>query len=539
MSTTPDLKQLIIDRGAPAQVRTPRRRHLIARYVIPSVVLAGFAAMLGWAARDRFLPAKPVTVLPVVVTRAEVQQSGAALFQAPGWIEPRPTPVLVSALAEGVIEDLLVVEGQEVRVGEPVARLIDVDARLALAQAQARLALRRAELASARIELTAARRHLQYPVHLEAAVAEAESLLAQTETELARIPLLVQAAEARLEFARKNLEGKQAAGSSIAGRLIQQAQSEHDGAVAELAELRVRQPRLQRKADAVRRREAALSKQLDLLIDETRRAADAEAKLQAAEARERQALLAVDAARFQLDRMVVRSPIHGRVLSLIARPGTRLMGLSSASNQDSTNVVSLYDPQMLQVRADVRLEDVLLVQSGQPVRIETASAEGTIDGEVLSATSRANIQKNTLEVKVAIKDPPATIRPEMLVQVTFLAPETEGDRPAEAQHRERLFVPRQLVDQTPEGNFVWLADARGTARRQSVVLGQAGTAELIEVTEGLNVTDKLISGGREGLRNGERIKITGEDPTIGMSASQIRRTIPSHKRITARSDPVE
>jgi multidrug efflux pump subunit AcrA (membrane-fusion protein) len=152
------------------------------------VVLVGFATMLGWAARDRFLPAKPVTVLPVVVTRADVQQSGAPLFQAPGWIEPRPTAVLVSALAEGVIEELLVIEGQEVRVGEPVARLIDVDTRLALDQARADLALRRAELSSARAELNAARQHLEHPVHLEAALAEAESLLAKTETELARIP---------------------------------------------------------------------------------------------------------------------------------------------------------------------------------------------------------------------------------------------------------------------------------------------------------------------------------------------------------------
>ena len=532
MSTIPDLKELAIDRSKSVRSRRPRRRHLVARYVVPTVVLAGFATMLAWAARDRFLPAKPVTVLPVVVTRAVVQQGGARLFKAPGWIEPRPTPVFVSALTAGVIEELLVVEGQDVRAGEPVARLLDVDARLALDQALADLALRRAELANAQAELVAARQHLQHPVHLEAALAEAESRLAKTETEMASIPLLVQAAESRVKFARQNLEGKQAAGSSIAARRIQQAQSEHAGALAELAELRARQPRLKREAEAVRRQKDALGKQLDLLIDETRRVAGAEAQVQAAEARERQAQLAVEAARLQLDRMVVRAPIDGRVLSLIGRPGTRLTGLSSVSHQDSPNVLSVYDPKMLQVRADVRLEDVPLVQSGQLVRIETVVARGTIDGEVLSATSRANIQKNTLEVKVAIKDPPATIRPEMLVQVTFLAPQTSGHGSEASQPPERLLVPRQLVEQTPEGAFVWRADAAGTARRQRVVLGQAGTDELIEVTEGLNVADKLISGGREGLRDGERIKITAEDPTIGVSVSRIRRANRSGNSIT-------
>jgi len=423
-----------------------------------------------------------------------------------------------------VIEELLVVEGQEVRAGEPVARLIDTDARLALDQAQADLALAQAELAGARAELKAARARLKYPVHLEAALAEAESQLAKTESELARIPMLVRAAEARLKFARQNLEGKQAAGSSLAGRMIQQAQSEHESALADLAEFQARDPRLKREAEAAQRKKEALGKQLDLLIEETRQVAEAEARCQAAEARERLAQLAVDAARLQLDRMVVRSPIDGRVLSLIAQPGARLMGLSPASGQDSSNVVSLYDPKRLQVRADVRLEDVPLVRPGQAARIETASVQGTIDGEVLSTTSQANIQKNTLEVKVALKDPPAMVRPEMLVEVTFLAPETRGDPSELSQRPERLLVPRQLVEQTAEGAFVWLADAQGTARRQGIVLGHAGTEELVEVREGLHVTDKLICGGREGLREGERIQITGEDATIGISEGNSGRT---------------
>ena len=59
--------------------------------------------MLGWAVRDRFVPTKAVTVLPVIVSRPEVQQAGTPLFQAAGWIEPRPTPVLAAALAEGII----------------------------------------------------------------------------------------------------------------------------------------------------------------------------------------------------------------------------------------------------------------------------------------------------------------------------------------------------------------------------------------------------------------------------------------------------
>ena len=515
MTTQVDLQQLAIDRGQQPAARCKRRRPVVSRYVLPGAVLLGFLAMLGWAARDRFLPSRPVTVVPVIVARAEVRQAGTPLFRAAGWVEPRPTPVLVTALTEGVVEELHVVAGQTVVAGEPLARLIDVDAKLALEQAEADLALREAELASAEAELYAARLRWENPVHLEAALAEAESLLAKTQTESARIPFLIEAAEAREQYARENLAGKKGAAASIAGRLIQQAQSEYDAAAAEVAELEGRKPQLEREVNALRRRTDALAKQRELLIDESRQVADCEAKVKAAEARKRQAQLAADAARLRLERTVVKSPVAGRVLAVVAHPGTRVMGLDPNAEQRASTVVTLYDPAMLQVRADVRLEDVPLVEPGQPVEIETASVKEPMRGHVLHATSQANIQKNTLEVKVAIDAPPETVRPDMLVTATFQAPERPGGQP-DGTEQQRLLVPRQLVESEGDAHAVWVADPSGVARRRAIRLGRAGTDELIEAVEGLTPTDRLISGGREGLTDGERITITGEDAGIGV-----------------------
>ena len=518
MSPELDLRQLAVNRTAPVGREQRRRRAIYSRYVLPAAILIGFSGMVGWAAREHFISAKPVTVVPVVVTRAAVQQSGAELFQAAGWIEPRPTPVIASALAEGVIAELLVVEGREVQAGEPVARLIDADARLSLQRTEADLELRQAEAAGAHATLEAARLRLKFPVHLQATAAEAASQLAKVETDLAKVPFLIEAAGAKAEFASKNLEGKKSAGSGIAGRLIQQAESEYRTALAEQKELQERQPRLQREVRVLGQKQEALAKQLELLVDESRQVADAEAGLKAAEARVQLARLEVQGTQLKLERMVVRSPMCGRVLTLLARPGTRVTGLSPITGQDSSNVVSLYDPQMLQVRADVRLEDVPLVEPGQPVRIETASAKTPLKGTVLSATSTANVQKNTLEVKVAINDPPSTIRPEMLVTATFLAPLRPNAETDQNQQQERLLVPRSLVDSGEAGSAVWIADANGQARRRSIRLGRAGTDELVEVSEGLTPTDKLIASGREGLKAGERIKIMGDDDNLGVAA---------------------
>jgi len=516
MSAQVDLRQLVIERGgSPAKAGRPPR-HLVSRYLVPAAMLFAFALMMLWVARDSLLPSTPVTVVPVVVARAEVQQAGVPAFQAAGWVEPRPTSVLVPALAEGVIERLLVVEGQPVRAGEPVAQLIDTDARNALDRAQADLSLRDAELASTRAELAAAQLRLNQPVHLEAALAEADSLLAQAETDLAKLPFETRAAGARARLAEEDLAGKRAAGAAVAERLVQRARGELESASAQWEELKQRRPHLERVAATLRQKRAALAKQLELKIDEARQLADAESKVKAGDARLRQAQLAVDAARLNLERTVVRSPVAGRVLKLLASPGARLAGRSASAAQDSGNVLSLYDPEQLQVRVDVRLEDVAQVQPGQRVRVETASAPGPIDGEVLFATSAANVQKNTLEVKVALKSPPPTIRPEMLVQATFFAV-GQSESPKQAAARQRLLVPRQLVEKTEQGAAVWVADAAGTARRKIVKPGGAVWADLIEVVEGLYPTDKLISGGRESLSDGQRIRIAGEDQNLGIT----------------------
>jgi multidrug efflux pump subunit AcrA (membrane-fusion protein) len=141
-----------------------------------------------------------------------------------------------------------------------------------------------------------------------------------------------------------------------------------------------------------------------------------------------------------------------------------------------------------------------------------------VEGEVLFATSIADIQKNTLQVKVALKDPPPVLKPDMLVQVTFLAPARPDAEPA-ATETLRVVIPRQLVESGDGGSRVWIADqAAGVARSRAIKLGRLMSADLVEVDDGLNATDKLIAGGREGLSDGQRIKVTGEDAALGTAA---------------------
>jgi hypothetical protein len=198
------------------------------------------------------------------------------------------------------------------------------------------------------------------------------------------------------------------------------------------------------------------------------------------------------------------------------------MGLAPASERDSSTVVSLYDPKKLQVRADVRLEDVAQVSLRQPVQVSTAALKEPLTGEVIMVTSQADIQKNTLQVKVLIHDPPPVIKPEMLVQVVFLAPQSPGDKSEEQEDPLRLLVPKELVNKTEAGGDVWVADLQHkVAQRRSVELGQAGTDQLVEITSGLTALDKLIAVGRESLEDGQRIKVLGIDSNFGRGPTAV------------------
>lgn len=515
MTSQVDLSQLAVDRSGSVTATAAKRRNLATRYGLPLGILVAFAAVIGWSLQDSLLPAKSVTTTPVVLTRAEVQQSGTPVFQAAGWIEPRPTATVVSAQVEGIVESLLVVEGQEVKLGQPLAKLVDADARLALAETKAALRLREAELELAMATCEAARTSLANPVQLQAAVAEAEASLAKVATDSLSVPLLLKGAKSRQQLAQQELDGKLKVGDAIPQRSLQRAQSEFDSKTAVAHELEQRSKSLESEAKSWQDRVTALRSQLTLKMDENRRVKEAEAGCSIADARVDQAKLAVETAELRLTRMIVISPINGRVLALHAQPGRRLMGLSPASERDSSAIVSLYDPQNLQVRADVRLEDVPNAQLGQPVQISTAALGAPLTGEVVAVTSQADIQKNTLQVKVLIHDPPAVIKPEMLVQVTFLAPEQPGGKDIADQDPLRQLIPKELVKTTPDGTTVWVADLQTSrARQQPIQLGKAGTDRLVEAAQGLTATDKLIVSGRDDLSSGKRIRVVGEEQNL-------------------------
>eukprot|EP00913_Durusdinium_trenchii_P028378 g26606.t1 len=495
------------------------RRHLLTRYLLPLSLLAGLIALAAWAGREYVFPPQPVTVAPVFATQSQMRTEGTPLFKAAGWIEPRPTPIRVAALAPGVVDKLLVVEDQPVKKGQEVALLIRDDAQLAFNRAEATERLRQAELSEAQAELTAAQTRLDQPVHLQAAVSEAEAMLAKVITSRKNLPYETKRAESRLALAQQDYDGKLNSRGVVSGLELDRAKRELDTAQQLVGELKNRDSFLKKEETALVQRRKALETQLRLLADEKKAAGTAKAKVAAAQARLDQAKVDVAEARLRLDRMKVRAPDHGRVYKLLGHPGARIGGggvMTQMKGHDSSTVVTLYQPGKLQVRVDVRFVDLPKVRLNQKVRIENAALEEPLIGEVLFISSIADIQKNTLEVKVAIPNAPPVFKPEMLVDVTFLAPKPpeQSETPTEEL---RIYIPKRLVKQGEGGSFVWVADqANGVARRTPVTLGVKTADDLVEITSGLTIASRIIATGDEALAVATRRgKTIGDTLKIG------------------------
>ena len=511
-----DLRALAVDRGDQNQQRLRARRSVLSRYILPAAMLAGFMGLVTWAAKDILFPPRSVTVVPVFSTTAQVQLGGTPLFQAAGWIEPRPTPLRVAALAPGVVQTLLVVEDQEIQQGDPVAELVRDDAKLAYDAANANLQLRHAELEEHEATLAAAEIRLEQPVHLEASLNLAQAALASLNTELKKLPFELRRAEADYTALKSDYVGKESANGVIAGTTIDIALGKSNAAKAMVDELHDRFDSLSSERNALASRCTALKTQLELLSAETQARDEEKAHIKAAKARIKQAEVAVAEAKLRLDRMTIVAPVDGRVFRLIAHPGARIgSGMTQMEGHDGSTVITMYRPKMLQVRVDTRFEDIPKVSLGQTVEIGNPALSTPLKGTVLFISSEADIQKNTLQVKVAIPDPPEVFKPEMLVDVTFLAPDLPNKK-EEIGDTIRLYLPQQLIQSDAKGPYLWIADqSEGSAIKSRVTVGKTSADGLAEILTGATVASRVISSSVEGLMDGTRIRVTDEDNMIG------------------------
>ena len=507
----------------------PPRFDWKTRLLLPGAVLLTLALLVGYTAQDALFPPRGVEVVPVVLKSvaggATTMPSGVstgstspaigATIQAPGWVEPDPYPIAATALAGGVVEDVLALEGQPVKAGDIVARLVDDDAKLALARAQADLAQKQATL-------DAAQRQWDNPIERTRAVAVGDAMVAQTRAHIEKHHAEVAVQRAKLAQAREEHDRVQASAQSRAVSEIEVIRAKQS-LEAQTATLKATEAeRAIFEADLAQRIAEldAAKENLRLRIEDAQALAETKAAVALAQATR-------DEAALRLARMEVRSPADGIVMQRLVEPGSKL--LLDMDDPRSAQAVRLYNPKKLQVRVDIPLSDAARVGVGMDAQIVVGVLpERTFRGKVTRIVNEADIQKNTLQVKVSIADPSHELKPEMLARVRFSGsrvlevngsaqPQASGGAGAGTSIAGQvIFAPLALIQRHDGGDATaWVFDPRrGVAVHKSIVLGAHQQHGWIAVTAGLSPGDQLIVADGDDLTDGQRVRVIGEaDPS--------------------------
>lgn len=484
-------------------VTRPKRRWTV--FLVPLLVLGAAGAIFSESLLDLFRTVPVVTLVRATPVAGGAQSAGTPLFQAAGWVEPDPAPVLVTSLEPGVIMDVRVQAGDAVKSGDVVARLADEEQRLTYAQAEVRVRQADAALARAKAELAAAELNWKEALAVTEALASAEGELRAQQAEVDLDKASVTKAESLVATAKAELavqeELLQNGATSPWNRELAKAKlREAEG------ELLAMQAEVERATADVKKSAAKLARaqrERELRIEDKLRLETAKSGLVDAEAKHGDAITTMELARLRFARTQVRAPLDGIVLD-------RRTGVGSVVGPDDASppVVSLYDPLSLRIRVDVPQDKIGGVVTGSDaVILSEARRDKPYSGKVTRIVHTADINKVTLQVHVRVTEPDTLLRPEMLCQVRFLASGTAGATTTDVQC---LSIPAQLV----EGGSVWVFDpVSRTARRRHVEGTAAGDGTFI-VKSGINLTDKLISavagGSLAQLEEGAAVRPEGQ-----------------------------
>ena len=241
-----------------------------------------------------------------------------------------------------------------------------------------------------------------------------------------------------------------------------------------------------------------------------------------------QAKAALKQARADLSKTTIYSPMSGTVSELNKEQGE--IALGSQFQKDVILIVA--DLTEMEAQVDVDENDIVSVAIGQKAEIEVDALPGQkLTGTVYEIANSANVgaagtseQKTEFEIKIAISNPPKTLRPGMTASADIITKTNDSALSVPIQS-----VAVRTVDQlTMKGEKRKDAEAHYKADRDGFVEivfcieGQRAVAkqvktgiqsdELIEILEGLKEGDQVVSGSyraiSKDLENGAVVTVS-------------------------------
>ncbi|MGK7913678.1 MAG: efflux RND transporter periplasmic adaptor subunit [Synechococcus sp.] len=376
------------------------------------------------------------------------EESVTIRITASGTVQPIDS-VNLSPKTAGILEQLLVEQGDQVEAGQEIAFMEADSVTADVARARAQVARNQAQLAA----LLAGNRPEE--------IAQAEARVWQAEARLAD-------AQSQLALATDRLERNQTLANE--GAI---SRDELDGAVNQESVARA----------TVALQEASLREATDSLAL-IRRGARSE-DIEAAEAQLAEAQAQLQLALVQQEDAIVRAPFAGTITQKFATEGSFVTPTTSASDAvsaTSTAIVSLADG--LEILAEVPEVDIGQIQVGQRVEIlADAYPDELFEGRVQLVSPEAVVEQNvtSFQVRVELLTGLDRLLSGMNVDATFV-----GDNPENG-----LVVPTVSIVTLDGQAGVLVPGARDRIRFRPITIGSAVDSKT-QVLEGLEEGSRVF-----------------------------------------------
>jgi RND family efflux transporter MFP subunit len=200
--------------------------------------------------------------------------------------------------------------------------------------------------------------------------------------------------------------------------------------------------------------------------------------------------------------MEIRAPFSGVVVAKAAQPGEMISPISAGGGFTRTGICSIVDMDSLEVEVDVNEAYINRVKPKQPVEVTlNAYPDYRIPADVIAIIPTADRNKATVRVRIALLERDPRVLPDMGVRVSFLEEKTAEQQPAAAP--SGVLVPSSAAHEDERGAYVFVVDG-DRARRRPIVIGER-KREVVRVTSGVAVGERVIADAVEGLADGAKI----------------------------------
>lgn len=214
------------------------------------------------------------------------------------------------------------------------------------------------------------------------------------------------------------------------------------------------------------------------------------AQLNEADATLRQRRANLQRIREDLQDTTVNAPFSGTISQIPVETGDYV-----DAGQTLTNIVA---NQTLELNINIPQERIPDLRLGLPVRIEDAQGDRLATGQVSFIAPQVNTDSQLIPVKATFSNPGGLLRDGQFVRAVVIW----------EQRPDRVVVPQTAVIYRGDNRFVYIPqqqDGQMIATRQPVQLGlEQGTQ--VEVTQGLEPSDRIIASGIQRLSDGAPIR---------------------------------